>query len=158
MDFITSFLGENGGLILAGIGAAFATLMAGIGSAKAVGLAGESASLLVKEQPDLFGQALILQLLPATQGLYGFVIGLLIILGLTPDISLSMGWYYFIASLPVGIAGYTSAPFQARVSVAGMQILTKNPENSTQGIVFAAMVETYAILGFVISLLMLLFV
>ena len=62
-----------------------------------------------------------------------------------------------MCSLPVGIAGYTSAPYQARASIAGMQILAQRPENATQGIVFSAMVETYAILGLVISILMFLF-
>lgn len=158
MEFIAALLGDNIGLILGGLGVAFATFMSGTGSARGVGMAGESAAALVKEKPELFGQALVLQLLPATQGLYGFVIGLLILLSLEPGLSASMGWYYFMCSLPVGIAGYTSAPAQARASVAGMQILAQRPENATQGIVFSAMVETYAILGFVISLLMFLFV
>ena len=64
------------------------------------------------------------------------------------------GWYLLMASLPVAIAGYTSAPYQAKASIAGMQILAQRPENATQGIVYSAMVETYAILGFVASLLM----
>lgn len=157
MEFITAFFGENIGLILGGLGVAFATFMAGTGSAIAVGMAGESASALVKEKPELFGQALVLQLLPATQGLYGFVMGLLILLNLESGMSASTGWYYFMCSLPVGIAGYTSAPYQARASIAGMQILAQRPENATQGIVFSAMVETYAILGLVISILMFLF-
>lgn len=158
MEFVTTFFGEYMGLILGGLGVAFATFMSGTGSAKAVGMAGESAAALVKEKPELFGQALVLQLLPATQGLYGFVIALLILLSLGTDTTTSMGWYYFMCSLPVGIAGYTSAPAQARASIAGMQILAQRPENATQGIIFSAMVETYAILGFVISLLMFLFV
>lgn len=140
------------------MGVAIATFVSGTGSARAVSAVGESAAALVKEKPELFGQSLVLQLLPATQGLYGFVIGLLMLLSLTPDISTSMGWYYLICSLPVAITGITSAPAQGRVSIGGLQILATRPENVTQGIVYSAMVETYAILGFVISLLMFLFV
>lgn len=158
MEFIQAFFGQYLGLILGGLGAAFAMFFAGTGSAKGVGMTGEAAAALVKEKPELFGQALVLQLLPATQGLYGFIVALIIILRLDTGLSVSMGWYYLAASIPVGLLGYISAPAQARVSVAGMQILTKRPENSTQGIAFSAMVETYAILGLVISLLMLLFV
>lgn len=158
MEFLVTLFGDNMGLILGGLGVAVATFLAGTGSAIGVGIAGEAAGALVKEKPELFGQALVLQLLPATQGLYGFVIGLLMLLSLEAGMDASTGWYYLMCSLPVAIAGYTSAPAQARVSVAGMQILATRPENATQGIVFAVMVETYAILGFVISLLMFLLV
>ena len=41
-----------------------------------------------------------------------------------------------------------------RLSAAGIQILAKRPEHNTKGIIFAAMVETYALLGFVISFLL----
>lgn len=158
MEFLQTLFGENMGLVFGGLGVAIATIGGGIGSAKGVGMGGESAAALVKEKPELFGQALVLQLLPATQGLYGFVIGLLMLLSLSPAMDTSTGWHYIMCSLPVAITGLTSAPAQARASVAGMQILAQRPENATQGIVFSAMVETYAILGFVISLLMFLLV
>ncbi|MBO6395975.1 V-type ATP synthase subunit K, partial [Enterococcus gallinarum] len=45
---------------------------------------------------------------------------------------------------------------QGRVAAAGIQILAKKPEHATKGIIYAAMVETYAILGFVISFLLVL--
>ena len=45
---------------------------------------------------------------------------------------------------------------QGKVAAAGIQILAKKPEHATKGIIFAAMVETYAILGFVISFLLVL--
>lgn len=154
MEFSIEYLfGTQSGWILGALGVAIAVFVAGAGSAIAVGRAGEAAAALTREKPELFGQALVLQLLPATQGLYGFVIGLIILLQLTPDMSAAEGWYLLAASIPVAFASYTSAPSQARASIAGMQILAQRPENATQGIVFSAMVETYAILGFVGSLL-----
>ena len=51
----------------------------GIGSARGVGIVGESAAGLVTEDPGKFGQALILQALPGTQGIYGFLAGFLTI-------------------------------------------------------------------------------
>lgn len=96
-------------------------------------------------------------MLPATQGLYGFVIGLLIIINLTTTLDVSTGWYYLMVGLPVGFTGLTSGTLQGRVSVAAMQILAQKPEHTTKGIIFSAMVETYAILGFVISLMMIIF-
>ena len=156
MEFVQALLGNNVGQILSALGIAVAVFASGTGSARGVGVAGEAAAALVKEKPEHFVQAMVLQLLPATQGLYGFVTGFFILINTQSGMDTSLGWYYFMASLPVAIAGMTSAPAQGRVSAAGMQILAQRPENSTQGIIFSAMVETYAILGFATSMLMIL--
>ncbi|EXJ24241.1 V-type ATP synthase subunit K [Alkalibacterium sp. AK22] len=151
------FFGNNLGFVFGAIGVALAVILSGIGSSRGVGSAGEAAAALTKEQPEKFGRALVLQMLPATQGLYGFVIGLLIIINLTTDLDVSTGWYYLMVGLPVGFTGLTSGTLQGRVSVAAMQILAQKPEHTTKGIIYSAMVETYAILGFVISLMMIIF-
>ena len=78
MSWIQFFVENNGGLVFAALGAALAVGLSGIGSAKGVGIVGEAATGLVTEEPEKFGKALVLQLLPGTQGLYGFVIGFLI--------------------------------------------------------------------------------
>ena len=70
---------NNSGLFFALLGAAVATFMAGIGSAIGVGKAGVAAAGVLSEQPDLFGKVLIFQLLPATQGIYGLLVGFLIL-------------------------------------------------------------------------------
>lgn len=154
MTFFSYLVAHNGGFILATLGIGMAVFLSGIGSAKGVGLVGEAAAGLITEEPEKFGKALILQLLPGTQGLYGFVIGFLVLTKLTPTLSIEQGMYYFMACLPVGIIGLWSAIAQARVSAASLSILAKRPEHSTKGIIFAAMVETYAILGFVVSFLL----
>lgn len=151
VEFFTTY----GGIVFGVLGVACAVFLAGIGSAKGVGIAGEAAAGIVVEEPDKFVKALILQLLPGTQGLYGFVIGLFIMFKLTATMSLAEGMYLFFASLPVGIVGLFSAMAQAKVSVAGMNILAKNEEQSTKGIIFAVMVETYAILAFAMSFILL---
>ena len=154
MKGFMDFLIQNGGLIFAILGIAVAVIMSGIGSARGVGMVGEAAAGLLTEEPEKFGKALVLQLLPGTQGLYGFVIGLMVFLKLTGDMTLGQGFYFFIACLPVAFAGWKSAIAQARTASAGIAILAKNPEHTTKGIVLAVMVETYALLGFVISLLL----
>ncbi|MBP2098102.1 V-type ATP synthase subunit K [Enterococcus rivorum] len=153
MDYL---INNGGGIIFAVLGMSMATILAGIGSAKGVGFTGEAAAALTTEQPEKFGQALILQLLPGTQGLYGFVIAFLIFINLNADMSIVQGMGYFVASLPIAFAGLFSGIAQGRVAAAGIQILAKKPEHSTKGIIYAAMVETYAILGFVISFLLVL--
>ena len=153
-DFM-AVLAQNGGVVFGILGAALAVLLAGLGSARGVQMAGEAAAGLVIDEPEKFGKAMVLQLLPGTQGLYGFVIGLFIMFKLRVDMSLVEGLYYVMVSLPVGIVGLKSAYYQARVAVAGINILAKNEEHQTKGIILAVMVETYAILAFAMSFLLL---
>lgn len=154
MTWIQFLMENNGGFILGALGVALAVGMSGIGSAKGVGIAGEAAAGLLSEQPEKFGKALILQLLPGTQGLYGFVIGLLVFFQLKPETTVAQGVYLLFACMPIAIAGLWSGIAQGKVAAAGMQILAKKPEQNTKGLVLAAMVETYALLGFVVSFLL----
>ena len=154
MTWIQFLIENNGGAVFAALGVALAVGLSGIGSAKGVGIVGEAATGLVVEQPEKFGKALVLQLLPGTQGLYGFVIGFLVFSKISPEMSLSSGMYLLFSCLPIAIAGLWSGIAQGRVSAAGIQILAKNEEQNTKGIILAAMVETYALLGFVISFML----
>ena len=154
MENLFSFFVDNGGLIIATFGMALAVIMPGLGSARGVGLVGEAAAGLITEEPEKFGKSLVLQLLPGTQGLYGFVIGLMVFLKLDVTMDLGTGLYLFFACLPIAFVGWKSAIAQAKTAAAGIAILAKNPEHNTKGIIYSAMVETYALLAFVISLLL----
>lgn len=147
------FLSNGGGMLLAIIGIAVATIFPGMGSAKGVGMTGEAAAALTCEQPEKFGKTLLLQLLPGTQGLYGFVIAFLIFAKISPDLTTMQGLQLLGAALPIAFTGLTSGIAQGRVATAGIQILAKKPEHFIKGVIYAAMVETYAILGFVISII-----
>ena len=142
-----------GGQIFAALGMAIAIIFSGIGSSKGVGIAGEAAAALIKEQPEKFVQALILQLLPGTQGIYGFIVAFFIMINMSASMTLAAGLYLFMAALPIAFTGLFSGIAQGKVAAAGVQILAKKPEESTKGIIFAAMVETYAILGLLASIL-----
>ena len=147
------------GLVLALLGAALAALMAGIGSAIGVGMVGEAAAGVVTEDPQKFSKVLILQLLPGTQGIYGLLIAFMTLsqiglLGGTPaDLSITEGLSYLAACLPMAFVGLWSAIRQARASVAGVSLVAKRPDQMGKAIIFAAMVETYAILALLISIL-----
>ncbi|AQS52929.1 V-type sodium ATPase subunit K [Jeotgalibaca dankookensis] len=156
MTWLQFFIENSGGYVFAALGIGMAVIFAGMGSAKGVGMTGEAATALIKEQPEKFAKALILQLLPGTQGLYGFVIGFLIYINMSPEMAFQDGLYMFMAALPIAFTGLTSGVAQGRVATAGLQILAKREEHNTKGIIFSAMVETYAILGFVISFLLVL--
>lgn len=148
------FLNEHGGFLFAVLGIAIAVVFSGFGSAHGVGTAGASAAALIKDQPEKFVQSLILQLLPGTQGLYGFTIGFMIFLKLQEGMPLQTGLSLLIASIPVGFVGWVSGIHQGKVSAAGMQILAKRPEKVINAVIYAVMVETYAILAFVFSFLL----
>lgn len=149
---------ESLGIVFALAGAALAALMAGIGSAIGVGMAGEAAAGVVTEDPQKFGKVLILQLLPGTQGIYGLLIAFMTltqigILGGSADISLAKGLLYFAACLPMAFVGLWSAKRQARAAVSGIQLVAKRPDQMGKSMIFAAMVETYAILALLVSIL-----
>jgi len=152
---IDYLINNNGGMVFAIIGMGIATIFSGIGSAKGVGQTGEAAAALTTNQPEKVGQALILQLLPGTQGLYGFVIAFMIYGSLSGEMSTVTGMAYLMASLPVAFTGLFSGMAQGKVAAAGIQILAKKPEHFFKGVMFSVMVEMYAILGFVISFLLL---
>ncbi len=154
------FFGDYFGMIISTFGAALAVGLSGIGSAKGISLAGQAAAGLVSEEPDRFGQALVLQLLPGTQGIYGLLVAFLILLnnGVVGGgmISAAQGWVYFFASLPVGIVGLTSAISQGKTAVSGIALLGKRPEEQGKAITMAIMVETYAVFALLISMLIIL--
>lgn len=151
MDFFVNY----GGGLMALFGAFLAVSLAGFGSAAGVGLAGEAAMGVIVEEPDKFAKSLILQLLPGTQGLYGFVIGVLVMLRVSPGMSLQEGMRIFFSCLPIAFVGWKSAIYQAQVAAAGMNILAKNEDHFFKGVIYAVMVETYAILAFVVSIMLL---
>ena len=149
---------SNMGVVIALLGAVLAALVAGIGSAIGVGMTGEAAAGLVSEDPAQFSKVLVLQLLPGTQGIYGLLIGFITltqigIMAGSADISLVKGVLYFVACLPMALVGYKSAIRQARASVASIGLVAKRPDQFGKAMIFPAMVETYAILALLISIL-----
>ena len=147
------------GLALAIIGAACASLFAGIGSAKGVGLVGEAAAGVVSVDPNKFSKVLILELLPGTQGLYGLLTAILmlrkigILGGEVASLTTAQGLMFLGAALPIAIVGLFSGIAQGRAAAAGVGITAKKPEHNGKGIIMAAMVETYAILALLVSIL-----
>ena len=123
-------------------------------------MAGQAAAGAVTENPSLFGKVLVLQLLPGTQGIYGFLTAILImvrlgLLGGSPlDISDTVGWQFFFAALPMGLCGLISGIAQGKTAVAAIHLTGKQPDAAGKGITMTALVETYAILALLISILL----
>jgi len=149
------------GHVFALFGAALAAGLAGAGSGIGVGVAGEANAGLVSEDPNKFGQALVLQLLPGTQGIYGLIVGFVILIniGFIGDlkaITTLQGLQYLAASIPVGVAGYITAVAQGKTAAAGIGLLSTRPEEAGKAIVMAIMVETYAVLALLMSMMLIL--
>lgn len=157
-----SFLGSFGGLALALLGGGLAAGLSCVGSAKGTGMAGEAAAGLMCEDPGKFGKAMILQVLPGTQGLYGTVVWFFSIyaIGLlngNTDLSVMEGLRCFAACLPMALGGLLSAIAQGRVAASSINILAKKPSDWSKGLVLCGIVEFYAILSLLASMLMLYF-
>ena len=147
------------GMVYALLGAAVAVFLAGAGSAIGVGSAGQAASGVVTEDPSNFAKVLIMQLLPGTQGIYGPLVGFITFstLGLlgggAADLDPKTGLLILAACLPIGIVGLISGKAQGQTAAAAIGIVAKKPDQFGKAMLFPAMVETYAILALLISIL-----
>ena len=147
------------GSVLALLGVALAVILPGIGSAFGVGLVGQSAAGVVTVDPYNFGQTLLLQALPALRD-YGLLTGFIIMLQigviggemvpLTPE----QGQAILMAALPIAIVGLLSAIYQGQAAAAGVGLIAKRPEELGKAIIYAVMVETYAVLALLASIML----
>ena len=152
------FLFAHSGLAIGLLGAGLAACMAGAGSAVGTGIAGEAGAGLVTEDPAKFGKAMILQVIPGTQGLYGFVIFFLAYLkisGAAEPLTTVQGFQLLSACLPIALGGWLSAIAQGKVAAASINILAKKPDDWSKGMIMCIVVEFYAILCLLASFLML---
>ncbi|MCD6363747.1 MAG: V-type ATP synthase subunit K [Synergistetes bacterium] len=142
-------------------GAALAAGLAGSGSAVGVGIAGEAGAGVLTEDPKKFGLVLLLQALPGTQGIYGLLAGFLIMnkIGLLGghlvSLTIEQGLAIAFAALPVAIVGLISGIAQGKTSAACIQLIAKRPEEAGKAVILPAMVETYAVLGLLMTVLLL---
>ncbi|MBE7006344.1 MAG: V-type ATP synthase subunit K [Ruminococcaceae bacterium] len=147
------------GVSLAILGAALAALLAGIGSSIGVGIAGRAAAGVVTEDPEKFSKVLILQLLPGTQGIYGLLIAFIalsnigVLGGNVRQLTTAEGLSFLMACLPMAFVGLMSAIMQGKTSVASIGVVAKKPEEFGKAMILPAMVETYAILALLVSIL-----
>ena len=156
------FLEQFGGMALGLLGAGLAAALSGVGSAIGTGIAGEAGAGLLCEDPGKFGKVMILQVIPGTQGLYGLVVwffasfqmGLLD--GTIVDMTVTEGLRYFVACIPMALGGWLSAIAQGKVAAPSINLLAKKPDDWSKGLILCGIVEFYAILSLLASMLMLL--
>ena len=114
---------------------------------------------VVTEDPEKFSKVLILQLLPGTQGIYGLLIAFIalsnigVLGGNVRQLTTAEGLSFLMACLPMAFVGLMSAIMQGKTSVASIGVVAKKPEEFGKAMILPAMVETYAILALLVSIL-----
>ena len=141
--------------LVAYTGIALACALAGIGSAVGVGIAAQASTGVMSVDPGKFGKLLLLSALPGTQGIYGFVIAFLLLGKVTGGMDMHVAWQIFTAGIPIALAGLFSGIHQGKVCAGGAMMTAKQPDDSAKSLILAVFVEFYAILGFLVSFLML---
>ena len=158
---MAEFISLFGGTGLAFLGAALAVGLCCVGSAKGTGMVGEAATGVLCQAPEHFSKCLILQVLPGTQGLYGLVVWFFALFtmgafsgGIQP-MSVTEGMTIFVSCIPMAFGGWLSAIYQARVAAASINVVAKKPDDASKGIILCGVVEFYAILCLLASILLL---
>ena len=142
------------GQIIGIIGVAVCVLLCGIGSALGLYKTGTAAAGVLGEDPKKFGKVLVLVLLPATQGIYGFIIGIIASSSLAADMTVWQGWALFGAVMPMALSGLITGIFQGKSAVNCIYAVGKQESLGGKLIIYPAMIEFYAILGLIISIML----
>lgn len=142
------------------VGLVLSVGLGAIGSSLGVGYVTKVGAGLLSKEPQKFPQVLALAALPSTQALYGLLFGFILLirvgfLDAAPKIiDDNTGLALMLSALPVGIACLISGIMQGQAAASGVKILAEKPENVSQAIVLAALIESFAVFGLVISLLL----
>jgi V/A-type H+-transporting ATPase subunit K len=137
-----------------------AVAIPGILAAMGVQMVGVAAAAVTAEDPKKWSKLFVLEVIPGTQGFYGFIAGMLLMIGsglfggTAGALAAGAGVAALVAMVPAILQGFT-AYYQARVCVAGVSAFAKRSEAFTPSVIYAVMVETYAILGFITTFLLL---
>ena len=146
------------GYVIAMIGIVLCVLLCGVGSTLGLFKTGRAAAGVLSEDPKKFGKLMVLVLLPATQGIYGFIIGIIAssTLSTAADtfITVSQGWAIFGAVMPMALSGLVTGIFQGKSAVNCIYAVGKQESLGGKLIIYPAMIEFYAILGLIISIML----
>ena len=113
---------------------------------------------VLAEDPSKFGKMLVLELLPGTQGLYGFIVSFIVltkigVFGGLQSLTTWNGFMILAACLPIAFGGLLSAISQGKAAVAGISLFAKDESAFPKALVSITLVEIYALLAFLISFL-----
>ncbi len=144
------------------LGGGVAAIGGGIGSAMGITYAAQVGAGILTEDPDKFGGLLPIVAVPGTQGIYGFITAVLVLIffnllgGKGADIAARTGVQIFIACLPVAFLCCVSAIYQGLTSAAAAGMVARRTQEAGKALILPALVETYAVLALIVTILMLL--
>lgn len=148
------------GLHWALLGAAVAMIGGGAGSAMGITYIANVAAGILTELPDRFGPLLPLVVIPGTQGIYGFITAVLVIFVLKPGgaegwaaLPGDTGFQIFMACLPVAFVCFVSGAYQGLTAAGTAGMVAKRREEMGRALVLPALVETYAVLSLIVTIL-----
>ncbi len=144
----------DSGFAIAMFGVALCVLLCGVGSSVGLFKTGSAAAGVLGEDPKKFGKVMVLVLLPATQGIYGFIIGIIASTSVTDALTAAQGWAILGACLPMAISGLITGIFQGKTAANCIYAVGKQESLGGKLILYPAMVEFYAILGLIISIML----
>jgi len=158
----SGLLGGSASLLMpvgiAAIGAGLAIGIAGL-SAIGQGISAAGGVSATSEDKSMFARGMVFSVLPETQAIYGLLIAILImyftgIIGATGAgmIEMSTGVAAIAAGLSIGLAGL-SAIGQGIAAGAATAGTLKKSDSMGKGLILAVMPETFAILGLLIAIL-----
>ncbi|MGN0808140.1 MAG: V-type ATP synthase subunit K [Candidatus Coproplasma sp.] len=142
------------GIAIAMVGIALCAILCGIGSSVGLFKTGSAAAGILGENPKKFGKVLVLVLLPATQGIYGFIIAIIASSSVAGIATVAQGWTLFGAVMPMAISGLITGIFQGKSAVNCIYAVGKQDSLGGKLIIYPAMIEFYAILGLIISIML----
>jgi V/A-type H+-transporting ATPase subunit K len=140
------------------MGAAIGAILGGIGSAIGITYASSTVAGILSADDTKFGQLLPIAAMPGTQGIYGFITAVLVLIFFnlldgTGQVEAHTGVQIFFACLPVGFICLFSGIYQGRTGMASAGIIAADKQ--APALIFPALVETYAVLALIVTILML---
>jgi len=143
------------GYATAMVGIALCVLLCGLGSSIGLYKTASAAAGVLGEAPNRYGKVLLLVLLPATQGLYGFILGVMAPNSLTAEMTLAQGFSIVGALLPMALSGLLTGIFQGKAASNCIYAVGKQESLGIKLLLYPAMIEFYAILGLIVSIILL---
>jgi V/A-type H+/Na+-transporting ATPase subunit K len=131
--------------------------LSGMGSARGLRTASVQTTGIMSERPELFGKLFVLTVLPGTQGFYGFIASFLagsqtLMAGNIPSMGKALALMFLLIGM--GVVCYFSAVDQGKTSAAAINMVAKQEQTFGQAIIMPALVETYAVLGLLITIIL----
>jgi len=152
------------GLGWAVAGAICAVMFGGVGSAKGIRISASQAAGVLSEKPELFGKLFVIIAIPGTQGFYSFICAIMICLrvgllgGQKVTVSPLVGLALFFIGFCMGVVEWRSAIYQGETSAAAINLVARKPEESGRALLLPGLVETYAVVALLASILLILWV